>query len=446
VATTLKGPDNWSLDRDKDGFRTYKIRFKVRSDDKEDGPTVVEGTVGLPADGDTWDWFGDVNPNAVCTAERRIFPRLEEEPYIHWHVECTYTERPLPNCQADRQQVIEDPILEPVKISVSSSNTRVEATHDRNNFPLLNSAFEQLRGPTVEFDEWTATVRISRNITYFDTALYAGLLNCVNSEPLWGNAARRVRFTEVTAERKFKANCDVYWTVEERYEINPRSHDRDIPDFGTKALRGQWISDAQGVRAYVVDTVNGIPADPKNPWNFQQFKGPKGDNESTFLNGAGLPARVPVAIQGYFISITSGNVDNPLEDFNNWLPIRSQLDPANGNIKPGNYNTGDSIIYGQVVRFQDTRFYVALISEPTAGPPTSGSNAEWLLLFTVASASTPYPPTARKGLYNGATSYNAGDYVDGLYDETSSYSKLVQYYREEDLEELLELPADLNNP
>ena len=165
MTCTLKGgqvrPRNWSVKRDADGHRTYTIKFLVLSDDARDGPATVLNTPGMPLPGQWWIIGNDIDEWATCLPEMSITPLTPNEPNFQWEVEMTFSTKPLPHsAQRCNEQQVGDPLLEPAKISGASTKNTEEAAFDRFGFPILNSAFEQMRGRQVEFDSNRSTVKI----------------------------------------------------------------------------------------------------------------------------------------------------------------------------------------------------------------------------------------------------------------------------------------------
>lgn len=429
MATTFLGPFWWRSTRGRDGFVDYKIKFRVRSNDPNDGPAVVRATSGLPVPGQHWEWMGDIDLKAVCTYEDDIVPQLDEQQgNLLYVVECNYTSRPLPNCQED--YVLEDPLLAPPQISVSYSRTKVEATVDNNGFPLLNSAFEPLRGPPVEFDENILVVRVRQNIPDFDFELHNRLLDNVNEDDMWGFATGTVKLSEISADRKFKADCEAYWERELRFEVKGTYWYRDVPDYGSKAIRGRWVTNrTTGVQTYQIDTVNGEVADYRDPKNFRQFKGPTGENEHVYLNGKGMPAGVIVSVAGTLMSAIDNNTDSPLTSPDSWVPLTNGVDPVT-------YTNDLRIKRGALVTTSDGGIFLAVEAEPPLPPLVDGNVTEGWVEITLV---------RNENEYSSATTYQKGDYVTGFADETTSETIRVDVYRYSDLFEL-DLPADLNNP
>ena len=264
MATSLLGLIDWNLTRDKEGHRTYKSVYKIQTTDTSDGPGTIFGTAGLPVIGASWALGNDSDTWARCWPNAVVKPMITVEKGRFWTAEFTHSTKPLERCQ---DNTIEDPVLEPAKISGTFVKFITEATTDRNGDPLTNSAFEQLRGPSVEVDDNRPTVRISMNITSLPLTSFATLVDTVNDSTMWGLSARKVKLSNVSWERKLYGTCSYYYTVVYDFDINFNTFDRTILDEGTKYLAPGGTS--------------------TNPDHYIVYKDKRGENSRVILDGSG---------------------------------------------------------------------------------------------------------------------------------------------------------------
>jgi hypothetical protein len=316
MATSLiGGPKIFSLNRDEDSYREYKIKYLVRSSTGTDGPsTVLHNTPGLPQPYTAWIIGSDTDLWAWCKWEAEVEPapgHVEGDPVQVWQVGLTFTTKPPKKyC---RTVEVQNPLLEPVKVSGTFVKYTEEATRDRFGAPINNSAHEQIRGPQVEFDKNRATVKIEMPVAQLKLDLVTPMIDTVNSKPLWGLPERCIKLSNFTWERKYYAQCSIYytWTFDfdirfpEKFIVNPPAgtgsavpfwiggFDRLILDEGTKVLNGNW--DAAG--NWQVHSIGGKPPDPLNPQHFKRFQDRVGNTCRVILNGMGLPADVGI---GFF--------------------------------------------------------------------------------------------------------------------------------------------------
>jgi hypothetical protein len=290
--------------RDSEGHRDYKVKFLVRGE-IGDGPAQVFLTPGLPTLGapyaidndlDLWAWC---RPNATIQEHQ---PK-EGEPSRFWTIECLFSTKP-PDSDKQRcqDQQIEDPLLEPQKISGSSVRYTEEATVDRFGKAILTSSHEQIRGPQVEFDANRDTITIEQNVAVLDLPLLASLRDCVNDSVLWGFSRRCVKFSSYTWERKFHGLCYLYYTRRLIFETNSDTFDRDILDEGSKVLNGHWDSSTGN---WTLDNIGGQAPNPSNPTHFIRAKDRNGENMRVVLNGRGQP--IDVNTRGAITSVTESN-------------------------------------------------------------------------------------------------------------------------------------------
>lgn len=285
----IDGQRTWSMTRDDEGHRDYKIAHLVRCD-YTDGPANVINTAGLPLPGSVWNFDADYDPWAFCrpTATVSIHMEREGDPANYWKVEQTFSTRPLKKCQ---DTPFEDPLLEPIKISGTFSKYQEEATHDRYGMPVVTSSFEQIRGPSVEFDRNRPTVRMEMNVAGLNLGLLASMVDNVNDAPLWGLLRRCVKLSNVSWEQKYYGQCYLYYTLSMDFDINFETFDRELLDEGYKVLNGEWDGDNWVLKNIVDKNGNDLgPPDFMNPAHYDLAVDKKGNPMKILLNGEGLPA------------------------------------------------------------------------------------------------------------------------------------------------------------
>lgn len=262
----LKGRLNWTLQRDKDGHRDYKIRWLVRTDFDDEGPAHVLTAAGMPVIGASWTFGRDFDTWARCWPNATVKPILTKEPGFWWIVEQLFSTKPLQRCQ-DSQ--IENPMDEPPRLWGSFVTRSREATKDKDDKPIRNSAHEMIRGAAVEFDHNTPVVNVERNYLTLNLVTVAGMQNKVNDRELWGVAARHVKLNSSVWRRNLYGTCSFYYTLHHEFGIDESEDgfDRKIPDEGTKHLAPGGNKD--------------------NPGDFVVYKELAGENTRIFLDGAG---------------------------------------------------------------------------------------------------------------------------------------------------------------
>lgn len=268
VAVIVPGQRSWSVSRDSEGYRTYKIVHRVACDEG-DGPNTALTAPGLPVPGQIWEFDNDYDPNAWCTPESSATPVVTNEPNMYFDVEHNFTSKPLGR---DATKDRADPLSEPPKISISFSKTTEEASHDRFGRMITNSAWEQMRGKHVEFDTGHIIVKIEQNLKTIDLPSHAAAYQTVNMVTLWGMPPRTVKLsnssieesyytptTTTTTTTPFGATTTLqatttttaqptiasqvkYYHRNLEFEVNAKGWDRDLLDEGTKVLWGRWKS------------------------------------------------------------------------------------------------------------------------------------------------------------------------------------------------------------
>jgi len=280
------GPRVWRLRRDEEGHREYRVTHLVEMDSKFDGPALALQAPGLPRPGAFWSFGNDKDLWAWClwTADVEPHEVPEGEPVQFFAVEQVFSSRPPGRCQDFK---VDDPLLEPAKISGSFVREKEEATHDRHGDPILTSSLEMIRGSQVEFDTARPTVRIERNVARLNLGQLASMINTVNARPLWGLGPRRVKLANASWEQKFHGRCYRYFTLVLEFEVNFKTFDRDVLDEGTKVLRGEWNNDTGN---WDLVQAGGRDPDPLNPRDFIRFVDRNNNPCRVVLDGRGLPA------------------------------------------------------------------------------------------------------------------------------------------------------------
>lgn len=329
------GMVSFSLTEDREGYRTYTVTHLVevtQGDASLYKPYQVRSVAGLPTIGQTWSSFsGDSEPNplVICKPGCKVSIHEEKEgdrPLV-FRVEHTFTNKPESSDEkhCDAFDVL-DPLDEPQKINGRSIRYNIEAAIDMDGNPILNKAFEQFRGPQVEFDANRHSIRVEQNVNDLELPLIYKMLDTVNDDVIWGFPARCVKFSGYTWERKFSGEyavagtgtgsgtgtdsvCVVYYTRTLEFDIMLKTDpitgdvtsgfDRLLPNYGTKvlsghwsALTGNWIDDP--IEGYV-----GTPnPDPSNPTHFVRYRDRHGDYGRILLDEAGQPADVLAGTAG----------------------------------------------------------------------------------------------------------------------------------------------------
>jgi hypothetical protein len=280
-----------TMNRDEDGHREYKIKYQVFSTTGTDLPAAVLQTPGLPLPYSFWLLDSDVDVFAWCKWDAEVVPgpgQVEGEPINLWNVDLTFTTKP-PKGYCRTIQV-EDPLLEPIKISGSFVKYTEQVSRDRFGLPIVTSSYEQIRGPQVEFDKNRANVKFEYNVPSLNFALVASLVDHLNGQELWGLPPRTIKLSQWDWERQYWGQCSVYYKWTLHFDIRFDTFDRNVLDEGTKVLNGHWGTDGR----WKLDNINGQPPNPLNPQHFKRFQDRAGNTSRVILNGAGLPSGVEV--------------------------------------------------------------------------------------------------------------------------------------------------------
>lgn len=305
------GPTTYKGSIDSEGWRTYRVRYKILAD-PGDGPANILQTPGLPTVGSPWLVNDDVDVYAWFRFDSEANPLIsgdDDGPQEYWFVDRMASNKPLPpNQQRCQDEPVEDPLLEPQRIRGTFVKYVEEATHDRFGIPIKTSSHEMYRGPSVEFDKNRPQVTIEQNVADLQLGLLSSMVDCLNTAELWGLPPRRIKLSNVSWEKLYHGQCEVYYKRTLEFDIRYEGFDRDLLDEGTKVLYGHWDPDTAtgtGAGLWVTDQIGGSDPDPDNPTHFIRFKDRNGENCRVLLNGAGLPAETATAV-----SITNASHNN----------------------------------------------------------------------------------------------------------------------------------------
>lgn len=306
---------HWEGERDDQGHRTYTLKMLVETTDKNDGPATALLTPGLPVPGTRWIVGNDLDLWAWCTPKVRMTPRPQKPdfPNKQFVLTFTFTTAPLTRSGFSEsgigqggggyggQQGVENPLLEPQKVSghfvkytkelhtarkVQLKNAAGTVTRDGLHW-IVNSAWEQQRGPLVEFDHSYPTVRIEQNVPVLNFPLAASMINRVNGTTIWGFNPRCVKLSNFTWERKFHPVVVVYYTRVFEFDINYDTFDRDIADQGSRVINGRWNG---GVWELVNIQPGDIVPDVDDASHYMLAEDRRGNPMRVPLDGDGKPA------------------------------------------------------------------------------------------------------------------------------------------------------------
>lgn len=289
----LGGRYVWGGQRDNEYHRTYMIAHRVRTTDLSDGPYVVMQCPGLPTPNTTWNFGNDNDIRAFCYPEMKVdlFQQKPGFPHRHWLVTQKFSTKSINTCQST---AVEDPLLEPMKVSGSFLKYTKEVSLDRFGAFIKTSSHERIKGPPVEFDANRHQVNVSQNVASLELDLLTQMMDSVNDAPLWGMSARKVKLSEASWEKKYQGSCSVYFTRNMGFDIDDRGFDRDLWDEGANALHGEmlngeWVVTNIPPLGYTGTGTGGTPPDRNNPSHFVRIQDAKGNVMRMLLNGYGVP-------------------------------------------------------------------------------------------------------------------------------------------------------------
>jgi len=317
------GPISWRMERDAEGFRTYHVMYRVQAEITE-SPAAVMRASGLPALGSNFDIAGYTGSDVWCWCRPEMSVTIDQEkkgdPAQFYLVEKIFSNKyDLIRC-GDTD--IENPLLEPMKISGSFTKLPWEAKYDRNGSRLVTSSNEPITGSEVTFNYTRPTVHIEQNVANLGLSTFSNQVNTVNESPLWGVPARCVLLSNTSWERKTYGRCSFFYTRSFDFEIDFYNRDREgniigfdkeILDSGSMCLRGQWIVDATsefyGCYRLLSNVMYTEPSSILNSsqGDFMAYKDLNNENTRVILDGHGRPANTKIVYtSGAAVSVLTG--------------------------------------------------------------------------------------------------------------------------------------------
>ncbi len=459
MTARLLGLTSVAPSMDKEGYRVYKVQFKVETDGTDMVVAATEAMVcpGLPVYGDIWP----VDPWAYCRYDTacKQMSGYKDEKGIFWVVDKTYSSKPDQK-KLCKDQRTDDPLLEPQKISGQFVKEKEEALRDRFGNQILTSSFEQINGPKNEWDKNHLSIKIEQNVPDLQLPLLSSMQNCLNQYPMWGLPKRCIKLGNSPWERKFYGNCYKYFTRTLEFDIRLEfddetgqwisGWDRDITDEGTRVLKGRWekVTGPSGNQVFTgkwaLDKINGADPDKSNPAHFVRLKDFNDENTKMLLDGNGKPY-VPEFLLKVPESLTAGlNIGGDLNVDDGYRYVVTAVNSA-GETTPSQAASAKP---------QDTRTFpgggllqtVALVWKAVQGAASykvyqSIGAADYKLLASgVAATATPSYVDDGSFTASGAAPPDTNDAVTPVYPKPGV--RHVEKYQEADFFQL-GIPTDL---
>lgn len=388
----LRGPIDAKMERDKDGYRIYRLRNRVETL-RTDGPLTALSAAGLPLPGAAWIFNGEGDIWAGCKQDANVTPDQwhDGEHSGFWIVEQVFSNRG--DSKRCKETQIDNPLLEPPRISGTFTKYTEEAFLNRFGAPIRNSAHEQIRGSAVEFDANRPQIKIEQNLASLDLSLLCQMIDRVNDNPLWGLPRRTIKLSNATWEPKYYGQCFKYYTLGLEFDINFETFDRILLDEGTKVLNGQWNPTTGN---WDLKNINGVAPDQNNPTHFIRFTDRKGNPCRVVLNGFGRPATTVTTTDGRFVSIVTGNIGNQVSDSTKWVAVKGSTFTR--------WDEDTVYLYGEIVDngFEDA--FVCIQDNVGEAPQLLGPYDFWESIG-------PLSGLIDQGEWDEATTYPKGSFV-----------------------------------
>lgn len=219
---------------DQDANHSYTATFKVYTDDKSDGASVVEAAFGLPKIGDVYSIGNDFDPGAFCVSKSADQAESPNE----WNVTCTWDNKPyeIKGVPGNEAGANSNPLNDPIEITYGFQNRTIRAPgfyanpdsppSDRIWVSYFFASNGEPFDPQPEIEISDPVMSIKKNVQSISPAAFMELANCVNSDWWQGAAPRQLKLSAPQASRKYSPVCGFYWEV--TYSILFRYESWDI--------------------------------------------------------------------------------------------------------------------------------------------------------------------------------------------------------------------------
>jgi len=286
----------WKLTRDEEGYRHYDLTTRVVTNNTLDGPFQVMNAAGLPTVGSPWSFGNDFDAWSYCWPTMEVTPDIEEEPNYYWKVTQRFSNKPFARCQ---DQQIENPLMEPPRISGTFVKRTKMIEADRNDKAIKSSSHEVIHG--IEKDASTPTVTIEINLGTIDLDNLTAIIDTVNDATLWGFPKRCIKLSNLTWVRNVYGVCGYYYTLRFDFDIDTETFDeKKVLDRGLKKFdTARWGNVGTGDAAR------------EDPEKFIMIRDKNGEKVTE-----------PMLLDGYGNVLT--DIDNPV-----YIPTVEKYDEAN---------------------------------------------------------------------------------------------------------------------
>ena len=217
---------------DRSAVHEYTVVYKVQTDDRSDGPSIVESAFGIPSIGDLYSVGNDNDTSAICVGKS---VRQGDSPW-HWEVDVTYSNEPVEIIGVPANPAQPTPLQEPADISYGFQARRilVPGTYNDPSSPPSDYGYQsgiyapngELFDPQPEVEINEPVLTIKRNVQFITGAGLMTLANCVNSDYWQGASPRQLKMGAPQATRKYHTAVGFYWEV--NYSIAYRYDTWDI--------------------------------------------------------------------------------------------------------------------------------------------------------------------------------------------------------------------------
>lgn len=233
--------------RDRDGYSTYTVQYRVFTNSRSDGPKTVMDYASLPDVGDTYSAGNDSDTSCVFVSKSPKY-QAEEDTKQVWLVDVVFSNKPN-DTQRDPTDPPGDPLTEPWVVETISSKGRKAILFDLDGRLIASSTGEPY-DPVTEIDDTRYLIRMNHNQSEVDPGLYAFYRDAVNSDAFFGLGPHYCKIETPGAIKKLyrQVDSDPYYNVTWEISVNAERWRLQLLNYGMyKIVGGTYDADLKRV-------------------------------------------------------------------------------------------------------------------------------------------------------------------------------------------------------
>lgn len=237
------------------GEREYINRYRVITDNPNDGPLTVTNAAGIPARNSSWTFGTDVDLGAFAKSTTADYENEQKSRQV-WIVTVRFSSF----SERRNDDFEDDPLNQAPIISQSAQTFRKPAERERGGTLsfFTNSAGEQI--PDVQVDDSRELLRIQINKPTINHAQHRDFADAVNNAPFFGLPAKKWKMSAPVWEQRWRGQASgtgtPYYIITYEFESREETWDVRLRDRGTYYLGPGGVETQKRVNGVIVDFVD----------------------------------------------------------------------------------------------------------------------------------------------------------------------------------------------